>query len=176
MSSSATAQPAASTRGIPHAGAIAAAIALGVIIVDLATKHWAVSSLQRGRPRHVLWTLQWNLTSNRGMAFSTGQGAGVLIGLAALVVAVAVLVWTPRATSRLTLVAAGLVVGGALGNVVDRLFRGRGWLRGGVVDFIDFQWFPIFNVADMAVNVGAGCYLLWVLLDARASARRRPAR
>ncbi len=58
------------------------------------------------------------------------------------------------------MVAAGLVVGGALGNVADRLFRGPGWLAGGVVDFIDLQWFPIFNIADMAVNVGAVVYLI----------------
>ncbi|MEQ1699984.1 MAG: signal peptidase II, partial [Ilumatobacteraceae bacterium] len=49
----------------------------------------------------------------------------------------------------------------ALGNLVDRLFRGDGWLRGSVVDFIDFQWFPIFNVADMGVNVGGALFVLW---------------
>ena len=47
------------------------------------------------------------------------------------------------------------MIGGALGNVLDRLFRGDGWLRGSVVDFIDFQWCPIFNVADMAVTSAA---------------------
>ncbi|NBY46006.1 MAG: hypothetical protein EBQ64_08665 [Acidimicrobiia bacterium] len=48
-----------------------------------------------------------------------------------------------------------MVIGGALGNVVDRLFRGEKWLAGAVVDFIDFQWFPVFNIADSAVTVGA---------------------
>jgi signal peptidase II len=50
-----------------------------------------------------------------------------------------------------------------MGNLVDRLFRGRGWLRGEVIDFIDFQWFPIFNVADIAVNVGGAVFVLWSL-------------
>jgi signal peptidase II len=64
--------------------------------------------------------------------------------------------------------AVGLVVAGALGNIIDRLFRNEGWLRGKVVDFIDFQWFPIFNVADIAVNVG-GVFLLWLYLRAPKS-------
>ena len=53
-----------------------------------------------------------------------------------------------------------MIVGGALGNVLDRLFRGDGWMHGAVVDFIDFQWFPIFNVADMGVTIGAALLVL----------------
>jgi signal peptidase II len=59
------------------------------------------------------------------------------------------------------------VVGGALGNVIDRLFRSPGWFRGAVVDFIDFQWFPVFNIADMAINVGAGTLILGTFLASR---------
>jgi signal peptidase II len=63
----------------------------------------------------------------------------------------------------------GLLIGGAAGNLIDRLFRGDdGVLRGSVVDFIDLQWFPIFNVADMAINVGAGLLILNSILSARA--------
>ncbi|MGA1358479.1 MAG: signal peptidase II, partial [Ilumatobacteraceae bacterium] len=47
------------------------------------------------------------------------------------------------------------IVGGAIGNLVDRLLRGDAWLRGAVVDFVDLQWFPIFNLADSAISVGA---------------------
>ena len=61
--------------------------------------------------------------------------------------------------------AAGFVLGGAVGNLVDRIFRDDGWLRGSVVDFIDFQWFPIFNVADIAVNVGGAIFVLWSLFS-----------
>ncbi len=75
--------------------------------------------------------------------------------------------------SRTVDVAAGLVMGGALGNLVDRLFRGDGWLHGSVIDFIDFQWFPIFNVADIAVNVGGGLFILWSLFARHDGSSRR---
>ncbi len=152
---------------------VAVPVAAGVVVVDQLAKHWAVGSLG-ARPRHVWWTLQWNLSYNRGMAFSTGQNAGVLIGLVALAVVAAVVVALARqrVTPGVVAVAAGLVIGGALGNVADRLFRGRGWLHGSVVDFIDFQWFPIFNLADAAINVGAALYLIWaVVADRRSPAR-----
>ena len=83
-------------------------------------------------------------------------GRGAIVGLAALVV-VAVVVWQGAGVAdRLGAVAVGLVLGGALGNLIDRAFRGGGgFLGGAVVDFIDFQWWPIFNVADSCVVVGA---------------------
>jgi signal peptidase II len=56
------------------------------------------------------------------------------------------------------------VCGGAAGNVVDRLFRGDAWLRGAVVDFIDFQWWPVFNIADAAITVGAVLLLISTFL------------
>ncbi len=65
----------------------------------------------------------------------------------------------------------GCVIGGAVGNLIDRFFRGDAWLRGPVVDFIDFQWFPIFNIADIAINVGA----VALILNAVLIARRAPA-
>ena len=162
------------TGGPRRAVTVAAALAVTVVAADQLTKHWAVSSLGAS-PRHVWWTLRWNLSFNRGMAFSTGQGAGVLIGVVALgvVAAIAVSMLRSPAVPRVVSVAAGLVAGGALGNVGDRLFRGAGWLRGSVVDFIDLQWFPIFNLADAAINVGAATYLVWaVVSDRRARAAR----
>jgi signal peptidase II len=116
---------------------------------------------------HVVWTLQWNLAFNSGMSFSKGKSLGVVIGFIALIVTAYVGWMVRRNTSKSVAVAAGLVMGGALGNVVDRLFRNRAWMRGSVVDFIDFQWFPIFNVADMAVNVGAALFVIWSLVGAR---------
>ena len=144
-----------------------AAIVPAVLVIDQLTKRWAVSELTGSEPRHVIWTLRWNLTHNSGMAFSQAQGIGPLIGIAAMLV-VLWLAWSSRKlTSRLTAVAAGLVAGGALGNLADRLFRGDRVLRGSVVDFIDFQWFPIFNVADMAIDVGGALLVLWSIFAHR---------
>jgi signal peptidase II len=155
-----------------HRGALAVvsmAIAVAVAILDQVTKHWALDALSDGRPRHVLWTLQWNLTFNSGMAFSRGQGAGPYIGALALIVVVVLVVSLRRAGSAVSAVAVGLVVGGAIGNLIDRLFRGDAWLRGSVVDFIDFQWFPIFNVADMGVTIGSALLLLFAVMQAKAA-------
>ena len=62
-------------------------------------------------------------------------------------------------------VAAGMIVGGAIGNLIDRLFRNDAWLRGAVVDFIDLQWFPVFNIADSCITFGA---ILMVLVSMRS--------
>ena len=64
-------------------------------------------------------------------------------------------------------VALGLIIGGAAGNLIDRLVRDEGLLRGAVVDFIDLQWFPVFNVADAAINIGAVLLILAVLRESR---------
>jgi signal peptidase II len=104
------------------------------------------------------------------MAFSCARHRP-FIGIAALLVIVW-LAWTSRMlTSRVTSVAAGLVAGGALGNLVDRIFRGDKILHGSVVDLVDFQWFPIFNVADMAIDIGGAMFVVWTLFAAR---RARP--
>lgn len=138
-----------------------------VLLIDQLTKHWAVTSLGEDRVIDVVWTLRFNLSFNQGMAFSTGTGMGPIIGVIALVISAVVFRWALHQTSSAARIAAGLVIGGALGNVVDRLFRGDAWMRGAVVDFIDFQWFPIFNIADTAVNVGGAVFVLWTMLAPR---------
>ena len=72
-----------------------------------------------------------------------------------------------RADNSLTRLATGLIIGGAIGNILDRLFRGSGWMRGAVIDFIDFQWFPIFNVADSCITLGAIALLLGLFFESR---------
>jgi signal peptidase II len=139
-----------------------AGVGVAVVAVDQLTKWWAVERLSGGRTIDVVGSLRFNLAFNTGSAFSLAQGRGALISLLALVV-VAVLLRSGRyATRASSAVAIGLVVGGALGNLLDRAFReGEGFLGGGVVDFIDLQWWPVFNVADSAIVVGA--ILLFVL-------------
>lgn len=131
-------------------------IAIVVLVADQLTKTWAVNTLSAGHIINVIWSLRFRLAFNTGMSFSLGSGSGALIAPIALVV-VGLLLWMARKlTSPVGLFAVGLIVGGAIGNVVDRVFRaGDGFLGGAVVDFIDLQWWPVFNVADMGVVVGA---------------------
>lgn len=139
-----------------------------VLLLDQLSKWWAVERLRGSEPIDVIWTLRFNYAENTGMAFSAGAGRGWLIGIVATGIVVALLVVSRRVTSRLQLVLIGIVVGGALGNVVDRLSRARdGFMSGAVVDFIDLQWWPIFNVADIGVVCGA---ILLVISTLRAPA------
>jgi signal peptidase II len=151
-----------------------APVALVVIVLDQLTKHWAVNELV-DRDIDVFWTLRLNLSYNSGMAFSRGQSFGPVIGVVALVVIVVLLLSLKRQPGRLTDIAVGMIIGGAAGNVIDRLFRQDGWFRGSVVDFIDFQWFPIFNVADMGVTVGGALLVLASWLAARSRVESDPA-
>jgi signal peptidase II len=136
--------------------ALLVAVAAFVLALDQLSKAWVVSELGDGRIIELVGSLRLRLTMNYGSAFSLANGRGALISLLALVV-VAVLLRTGRhARSPVMAVALGLVVGGALGNLIDRAFRaGDGFLGGGVVDFVDLQWWPVFNVADSAIVVGA---------------------
>jgi signal peptidase II len=134
-------------------------IAALVVLVDQLTKRWALNTLI-DRNIDLIGSLRLNLAFNKGMAFSQGTGLGPIIGVVALIVVVALLVSIGRSTSPVYPYAVGLIIGGAVGNLVDRLFRSPGWLRGGVIDFIDVQWWPIFNVADIAVTVGGALLLL----------------
>jgi signal peptidase II len=135
------------------------AIATAVVLIDQLTKQWALSALDDG-PIDAVWTLRFNLAFNKGMAFSQGTGLGPIIGVVALIVIVVLLVSVGRSSSPVYPLAVGLIIGGAAGNLLDRLLRDPGWFRGGVVDFIDFQWWPIFNVADMAITIGGALLLL----------------
>ncbi len=141
-------------------------IAVLVVIIDQLTKSWAVNELA-DRNIKLFWTLQLNLSFNTGMAFGQGQDLGPIIAVVAMVVVVVVLLRMRPEGGRLANIAIGLIIGGAVGNIIDRMFRGRGWLRGGVVDFIDFQWFPIFNVADMGITIGGALLVLASWLSSR---------
>jgi signal peptidase II len=141
-------------------------IAAIVVVLDQITKHWALNALD-DRDIEVFWTLQFNLAFNTGMAFSRGEGMGPIIAVVALVVVVFFLVRLGREGGRLASVATGLIVGGAIGNIIDRAFRGDGILDGAVVDFIDFQWFPIFNIADMGITIGGALLVLSSVLPGR---------
>src|SRR5690606_9639539 len=102
-------------------------------------------------------SLRFNLAYNTGASFSigSGKGNGPWVAVLALVVVIGLAL---GATSRIRAgaVASGLIIGGVLGNLLDRAFRGDdGFLHGAVVDFIDLQWWPVFNIADSGIVVGA---------------------
>lgn len=143
-------------------------VAAIVIAADQLTKWWALTVLDRTKPTHVVWTLQLFVSYNSGMAFSRGRGLGPVIGVAALLIIVVFVLKLRAVEGRLATMASGLVIGGALGNICDRMFRSGGFLRGEVVDFIDFQWWPVFNVADMAITIGG---VLLVFAMSRATSR-----
>ena len=142
-------------------------IAAIVIAADQATKIWAVGRLSRGRTIDLVGSLRFNLVFNQGMAFSRFRGIGQYVGVLAMVVVCFLAVSLRRSESKLSAMATGMIIGGAIGNIIDRLFRGSGWLKGGVVDFIDVQWWPIFNVADIGVTVGGVLLVLGSLLRSR---------
>jgi signal peptidase II len=131
------------------------AIAAVVVVVDQLTKHWALNALDNGRVVDLVGSLRFNLAFNTGMAFSQGEGVGRIVPILAISVVAALLMAVGRSSSRWFSVGVGLIVGGSLSNVIDRLFRGDGWFDGAVVDFIDVQWWPVFNIADAAIVVGA---------------------
>ena len=126
-----------------------------IVVVDQLSKHWALNRLSGNRTIDVVGSLRFNLAFNKGMAFSQATGAGPIIGALGFVVIIAIVLWLRRSAQGLAAISAGMIVGGAIGNLVDRLLRGDAWLRGAVVDFVDLQWFPIFNLADSAISVGA---------------------
>lgn len=133
---------------------IALSVAGIVIVLDQLTKWWAVTHLQ-DRIVHLFWTLQLNLTFNSGMAFGRGRGLGPIIAVVGVCLVAGLLLGTSRAPTKVAAVAGGLVLGGAISNLLDRFFReGSGFLGGRVVDFIDPQWYPVFNVADACVVIG----------------------
>jgi signal peptidase II len=141
-----------------------------VVICDQVTKHWALNALNNGRTIDIFWTLRFNLVFNSGMAFSKGQGLGRFIGLLAIGVAVWLWLSLRKVSTTIGVVGTAMLIGGAIGNVVDRLFRGDAWLRGSVVDFIDLQWFPVFNIADSSVTIGATLLIYSSIVVSRVKA------
>jgi len=127
------------------------AVAAASLVADQATKSWALEVLAERDPIHVLGSLQLALSFNSGVAFSLGQGSGLTIVPIALLVVVVVVFVARNLPGRWAATSVGLVVGGAAGNLADRLFRDH---DGAVVDFIDLQWWPSFNLADACIVVG----------------------
>lgn len=138
-------------------------LALAIIALDLGTKWWALSALDYDAPERVLPVLNWTLRYNTGAAFSFLAGAGGwqrwLFTALALGVSAVLGYWLLRRPPRVEAIAYAAIMGGALGNLYDRLRHGH------VVDFIELHaagyYWPAFNIADVAICVGAGLLLLY---------------
>ena len=151
---------------------LAAVVAVAVAIIDQVTKRWAVERLTAGPCApdtdaciDLFWTLRLHLHFNPGAAFSTGAGLGPLFGVLAFAMVMVLFNLARSRGDRLGPILLGLIAGGAIGNLTDRVLRAEdGLLSGSVVDFIDMQWWPIFNVADAAVVVGVIGYIAYSLL------------
>ncbi|MBA2551218.1 MAG: signal peptidase II [Nocardioidaceae bacterium] len=133
-----------------------AAVTVVVLGCDLASKLWAVASLQ-GEPSITVipGVLDLTFLRNPGAAFGMGTGYTAVLSIVAAGIAVAVASMAHKVRDRTWAVAFGLLLAGALGNLVDRVFRQPGFMRGHVVDFLELPNWPVFNIADVAISAAA---------------------
>lgn len=152
------------------------AIAVVWFGLDLLAKQWALATLNEGVAVPVLGDfLKWMLVKNPGAAFSFASGATWVFTLLSAVVA-GVIIWNiKRIRSVLWAIVLGLVLGGTLGNLADRLFREPGFPLGHVIDFIYTPWMmpAIYNVADIGIVVGMVCFVLLTLFGVSIDGARR---
>lgn len=135
-------------------------LAGAVLVLDQGTKILAETFLHLGSPVPLIGNvLRLQLTYNPGAAFSIGTGATWLLSLIMVVVIVIVVRLAPKIRSTAWAWAFGLLLGGALGNLGDRLFRAPGFPNGHVVDFIDYGWF-VGNIADIAIVAAAAVIIV----------------
>ena len=135
-------------------------IAAAVITVDLLTKRWASIEFA-GNPVTIIdGFLGFTFVENPGAAFGLFRSGGSVIALAAIVISAVVLVAMAFPRPHMELAALGLVLGGAVGNLVDRVARGPGLVDGKVIDWIELWFIPTFNIADMAVNAAVVLLLI----------------
>jgi signal peptidase II len=150
------------------------AFALTAYVIDQLTKIWVVSTMVEGQVTAVLPpVLSWHFIRNSGAAFSIGTEITWVFTIIQAVVSIAIVTQVGKVASKGWAVALGLVLGGALGNLTDRLFREPTFGQGHVVDFIALPNFAIFNIADTAVVSGVILICLLTLrgigLDGRRS-------
>src|SRR5205814_7583518 len=116
----------------------------------------------------IVRSIRLALTHNSAGAFGLGSGVVPVVVLAVVALVVVLFVVGRSVDRRSVAVALGLVLGGALGNLADRVFRAPGFGRGSVIDFVDLRWWPVFNVADAAIT--CGCVVLVLLSVGRSGA------
>ncbi len=142
--------------------AVAVLTASIVIVVDQVATSWALARLAKG-PIHIVGPLNLQLVMNTGFSFGIARGNSPVIAVVAGILVV-ILIWAvTRARTVPLALAYGMIIGGAVGNLADRLFRGN---HGAVADFISLKHGPTFNIADACIDIGG---LLAVIIWTRRS-------
>ncbi|HEU5356243.1 MAG TPA: signal peptidase II [Actinocrinis sp.] len=153
--------PAAGSRPRVRRVGVLIAVAAAIYALDIASKAIVAATMHYGQPIRVLGpALQLNYTRNPGAAFSVGEAYTIIFTAIAVGVIVVILRLSRKLFSLPWAIALGLLLGGALGNLTDRITRAPGIFRGWVVDFIQLPHWPIFNLADSAICVGGALMVL----------------
>ena len=140
--------------------ATAGVTSVTVVAVDQLTKSWALDRLKDG-PVHLFGPVDLDLAFNSGAAFSLGPGLTPIVTAVGVGLVVVLIAMTRSVATTPTAIGLGMLIGGACGNLTDRLLRDHG---GAVVDFVDVGWWPVFNVADAALVGGAITVVLFEAL------------
>jgi signal peptidase II len=160
--------PAPRVRSRQRPYAVLAGVALGGYALDVLTKLVAVDRLSETDTVEVLGSwLTLTLVRNPGAAFSTGTSMTLLLSMIAIGAATFVLYLSRRLGSTLWAVGLGFLLAGILGNLTDRVFRDPGPLRGHVIDFLQLPNWPVFNVADICINIAAAVIIVQAIRGVR---------
>jgi lipoprotein signal peptidase len=168
--------PAGSQAGQPRRRVAALiAVAVAVLVLDIVSKVIVVATLSDRAPIRLLGGfLHLRLDRNPGAAFSFAQGFTIVFSLIAITVIVVILRSSRRIRSVPWAITLGLLLGGATGNLVDRIFRYPGVFRGWVVDWIQIPHWPVFNLADSAIVCGGILAVLLSVRGIRLDGQREP--
>lgn len=143
------------------------------IVADQASKAWAERTLEgRGTVRVVGDLFGWHLTYNPGAAFSMGTAFTEVLSVIAICAVVAILFFSRQLGSTGWSIGLGFLLAGVGGNLIDRLTRDPGFLEGHVVDFMALPNWPIFNLADVCINVAAAVIIVQVIRGSRIDGTR----
>ncbi len=143
-----------------RAYAFAVTAAAFVVLLDRITKLWALNALADGHVVVFKDVLEFELAFNTGAAYGLFRGGGSIIAVAAFIATGLILYALRSVERRFEAITLGVIMGGALGNLIDRIVRGPGWFDGAVVDWIATPLWPNFNIADSAISVGAVLLIL----------------
>lgn len=157
--------------------AMMAVVIVVIAAIDQVVKQIMLNWLEPGEPVSVIgdW-FRFYLLFNPGAAFSMGENSTWLFTSIQLAFVIGIGIYAPRVKHRWVGIGLAMVAGGALGNLLDRLFRDPGFYVGHVVDYISVGGFAVFNIADASITTGVVVFLIGMFLEDRDAARAEKAR